>query len=219
MSHLPSLEELLDEPFALILGAGASMDYRFPSWEALKHQLMVRLKDPLDPVASIFGPKTAQDFLFKIQTMKSNQTIDSITEGLDDNRFKLFQLLTASILLNCEENSKSIQYGWIEVFVQKIADLFECKMKSNAKPLNVFSNLHIISLNYDRLFAYRFLYKIDNAIREKMERPRQFEQKGYDLLQEKIGPIIHPHGAIGTFNEGLYRINCSTYLNKQYVSK
>ena len=215
MTEMPSLQKLLNEPFALILGAGASMGYGFPSWYKLKQEMISRLADESDQVANIFGPKMAQEFLHKIRTMKSDETIDTVAERLDGDGFTLFQMLTSSIILKCEEKSKAVEHGWIEVFIDKIANLFEHEMKSERDPLIIFTNLNVITLNYDRLFEYKFSSKIEAAITKRLPRERQFKQLGYDSTLAKIGNVIHPHGAIGSFNEGFHRISCSTYLNKE----
>lgn len=215
MNEIPSLQELLNEPFALILGAGASMGYGFPSWYELKQEMVSRLTDESDPVTNIFGPDIPQEFLQKIQDMKPDETIDTVAERLDGDEFTLFQMLTSSIILKCEEKSKAVEHGWIKVFIEKTVDLFECEIKSGRDPLRIFTNLNVITLNYDRLFEYKFSSEIEAAITDRLPREREFKQLGYDSTLEKLGNIIHPHGAIGSFNEGFVRTSCTTYLNKE----
>ena len=48
MCNIPDLENLLADPCVFLFGAGASLDYNFPSWKGLYPMLMSKMSEGMN---------------------------------------------------------------------------------------------------------------------------------------------------------------------------
>jgi len=198
----------------LVLGAGASMPYGFPSGMGLTNQIILPLKQdmphgvrqnikyitPEHLTALEIGVKHFETFQQSLA--RSALSIDAFIENRSEFK-KIGKLAIALVLQQCEdpdriylgpkpyfnfdeEPDKPRFRSWYHLLWQHIADApFSFENYSKNK-------LSIITFNYDRSLEY-FLF---NAIKENSD-------KSNSDCAEKLSsiPIVHVYGSLGPLRE------------------
>lgn len=213
---LPKLEELIAGKTVLVLGAGASMEYGFPSWDGLGTELINRL-------ASIHLESTDQHdkkmaSMWKNAIEKADFKTTTIDHVIAENygtlveRHWIVQCIKNIISEKEEIDSQEPEQPdrWVERFSEKFISILEVerakKSVDDVKALSVLDGLVVVSLNYERCFAHYFYPKI----REYFNSAR-FEDKDFLRNQRKqlirFFSIYQPHGSLGFMSiPGINRI-------------
>jgi hypothetical protein len=194
----------LTKKTVLILGAGASMPYGFPSGDELKMHIISQLEN----YPTLVGPATQLEHLTREANIEdyhvknfrdelagaSHVTIDRFLENRPEFG-AIGKLAIAATLIPFERSSiismfipskvkdqKRIAEGWYKYFAQQL------RLSSTYWGDGL---LTIITYNYDRSLEY-FLFRILTSTCKKSQ------QECWDIFQTI--PIIHIYGELGAFN-------------------
>jgi hypothetical protein len=188
---------MITKPTVLVLGAGASIPYGYPSGKELRDKILNNLAEtivrPVDSprwrntlYAQGFDPKKVRDF--RNEFLRSQQySIDAFLanrpEFVDIGKFTI-----AMSLIECEQ--EKLLYS---PDAEKKGGVYQYLFSEMADKQADIDNNHLsfITFNYDRSIEY-FLF---NAIKYSFGKT----DKGAKSLLEKI-PIIHVHGWLGPFS-------------------
>jgi hypothetical protein len=208
---LPKLSELLENRITLVLGAGASMDYGFPSWLELKNGLIEELNKNH---GSLKNQAAIDWWKETLNSMSPDQTIDIIATNAPEDYFDTFRILLSLLICRYEEQDKNDKKtGWIEKFAEKYFQLIESAYPDTEKILKLLTNLNIVTLNYDRVFNIRFYGAIEVNLKSILQKPREF-QKVFEQTLSSKAKILHPHGCVGCSGSNEFAIpHAYTYLN------
>jgi len=191
----------------LILGAGASSDYGYPLWGPLKKQMIdLKIDDFLDDIEGLTDEervsheKAYEEFL-NIQQKNDSYTLDRIVYEIDKPKTKHLAP-TGHFLINiagyilAKVEAQRIDAGWVTEFQKILIDHLIANRTTHNAQQNVFSDITVISLNYDRVFEhfisdqfYKKLIEDQRYIPENL--PYSINLSRYTNLK-----IIKPHGYI-----------------------
>jgi hypothetical protein len=206
---------MITQDTVLILGAGASMAYGFPSGQKLKSLIWQKLENCRDVIPIAFGADIAtlaqrEAFDVFVENFRENlllspdYSIDSFLEHHNDDYKKLGKIGIASVLLPLErkrylyddwmlsfttENFSSIirpkDGHWYQYLFNQICK--HCKFEEFSC-----NKISVITFNYDRSLEYYLL----NCLRAKYKKslPECAE------VLKKI-PILHVYGKLGNLPE------------------
>lgn len=186
---------MIGTPTVLVLGAGASIEYGFPSGPALRREIVAALKTPTDDPDSLFGllcqlrfrPDELREFAEKLE--------DSGLPSADiflERRPEWAQLGKAAIgatLVRYEDEDKlrdrSGETRWYEhLWDRLVADADGRVFAQN--------ELSIVTFNYDRSLE-AFLHRAMTTT---------YGMQGADLWAKRTVPIVHVHGSLGVYDPG-----------------
>jgi hypothetical protein len=178
---------LIQTPTTLILGAGASIPYNFPSGRNLLLEVCNNLRDSQNDFFKLIYSSTTNDISlienFRNALLHSSQpSIDAFIE----KRPEFLEIGKATIIaaLLPYENKKILDrngnYRWYEYLFSKLL------LKNPEDFAN--SKFSILTFNYDRSFDYCLFYSLKESFGLS-------EEKTVELIN-KI-PIIHLYGKLG----------------------
>ena len=179
---------MITKPTVLILGAGASIPYGFPSGVELKKQICEELKsgEKRDLIESYLNPTYMASTSSKIDNFISalfysgKQSIDAFLEHRTEYT-QIGKVAIGTILIPYEiENSLFVTTpSWYQDLFNNMNATFE-EFGEN--------KLAIITYNYDRSFEFYLKKALENSYGKS-------EQESIEQLNRI--PIIHLHGTIG----------------------
>jgi hypothetical protein len=179
---------MITTPTVLVLGAGASHPYGFPTGERLKREICGTFSGPDTPAALLLCPQTGHHkfFEFREAFLRSGQpSIDAFLQ-YRPNFLEVGKLAIAYCLIPYENELHLYQMcdpdrggDWYQYLSVKLDAPFE-KFGEN--------RLSIITFNYDRSLEHYLLNALQNS---HAQRPEE-----YAKALAKI-PIIHVHGQLG----------------------
>jgi hypothetical protein len=180
---------VITTPTVLVLGAGASHPYGFPTGERLKREICAAFYAPDTAAAQLLYPpfsETAGFFEFREAFLKSGQpSIDAFLQHRR-NFLNVGKLAIAYCLIPCEselhlyEMSDPARGGdWYQYLSEKLDAPFE-RFGEN--------RLSIITFNYDRSLEHYLLNALENSHAQRREECAR--------ALARI-PIIHVHGQLG----------------------
>lgn len=213
MSHrttaLPPLSSILERKSCFILGAGASRDFTLPLWDELKPLLIDRIaKAPKSP-----NSNSLKSFWLDVLGNSSDDvTVDELAmDANNDDEFNFFQQKIEEILLEGEAKSHDPD-NWASKLGRAVGEIFTGDMKNAPKYAR---NLSVVNLNYDRCFNHYYTKGIFESMMKRYKRQR-ITQGHYQLVQNEVENVIHPHGCIGQLNsERLIRCNVDGDYSKK----
>jgi hypothetical protein len=207
---------MITQETVLILGAGVSMAYGFPSGQKLKALIWKKLENCGDEFIYAMG-MNAEDYGHKHQfdemvkdfrsdlLLSPDYSIDSFLEHHNDNYRKLGKIGIASVLLPLEKRQYLFD-EWMQALIDKnehpdirLADghwyqyLFNHMFK-NCKKVEDFSNnkVSIITFNYDRSLEYYLL----TCLQAKYKKgPIECAKVIQNI------PVLHVYGKLGDIPE------------------
>lgn len=190
---------MIEKPTVLILGAGASMPYGFPTGRELVNIILKHL----NPLTGSKLPTTLKRFGIKANTIRDfsknlaysgRQSVDAFLEHRPE--FLKVGKLAITLSLIPYENElrlfdrKKYETNWYEYLFNKL----------NA-PFNSFheNKLAIITFNYDRSIEHYLITALSSAYGKSTEEC---------AVQLNTIPIIHVHGRLGAlpWQEGFKRL-------------
>jgi hypothetical protein len=188
---------LITTPTVLVLGAGASHPYGFPTGEQLKREICAVFSRTA-PAAQVIRPPHSQTadgrfFEFREAFLKSGQpSIDAFLERRP-NFLDVGKLAIAYCLIPYEEESKLYQVcnpargeDWYQHLSVKLDTSFE-KFGEN--------RLSIITFNYDRSLEHYLLTALQNLHgRYLAESAKALAQIPIIHVYGQLGPHPYPHG-------------------------
>lgn len=204
MDYPNLLLPLLEQPTLLILGAGASVPYGFPSGNQLKNEIFSSLQGKLSPILyQDFGydNQFIEDFKDALR-FTSHPTIDIFLEHKNKYRDIGSYAIAYTILRKEAHNSLFPKKDWYGV----IYDLLSLN-----NPIYDLSNLSIVTLNYERSLEYFLTNNI------KYDCHDELEAKASEAI--KNIQIIHAHGSLGNFNDTPFGISPSKHSQLAIASK
>ena len=190
MDPLPSLDQLLENKTCFVLGAGASADFSLPLWNDLRYLLKEKIEKSDD------RSEMRKYWVGTLNNATDPVTIDELAmEARNDQEFNYLQRNLSEIILQGEAQLHD-KNNWVSTFARAVGQ----KMMDNEIKAPLFaSNISVVSLNYDRCFNHYFAAGIKDSISLKYRRPR-LTQGHYEVIENEIENIIHPHGCIGQLN-------------------
>lgn len=207
---MQKLDELLELPTTIVLGAGASKDYGFPLWGDLKSEFLTFVSE--DENWKSLLEEYADRSIDKIVSHADNSQLIQFQSFITEN----FHYLEAELL----SNNLDISKRWLKTFAQK----FFYDLESNAKfAAKRFKNLNIINLNYDRVFEYEFQQEANKfnmkAISNDIRSDAYFRDTNIEKANLKLN-VVHPHGCLGRLNaDYINQYGPGTKLNNQIEQK
>lgn len=179
---------MIQYPTVLILGAGASIPFGFPSGRDLLVQICTNLRDATrDPFRALvdygFGPEEVASFGYELE--RSGQiSVDAFLENRPEYVEIGKRAISYALIPLENEDNLVMRAGaahWYEYLFARMADVSWEDFRNN--------NLSVITFNYDRsLEHYLFL-----SLRHTYGKEDVYTTK---LLQATI-PIIHVYGQLG----------------------
>jgi hypothetical protein len=177
---------MLTRPTVLVLGAGASIPYKFPSGQELLR--MARVKE-VRPYVGHLSEEEQQQIPAFLEAVKGTleKSLDAMLETRDDIT-AVGKGFMARALLNCERSAKLTTEEpagawyrelWSAISADSLEQVSRCP-------------LTIVTYNYDRSLEYSLI----RALQTKFRRPTTDCAKALD----SIGPI-HVHGCLGLLPE------------------
>jgi len=180
---------MIEVPTLLVLGAGASAPFGFPTGQGLKDRICdpayVNATKPF--LASLNYDVIILDRFVDILKRSGRSSVDAFLESRQDY-VEIGKLMMANVLLECEktdalfENSSNRRQGsnWYDLLFSVIADGIPFEQ--------VGENLNVITFNYDRSLEHYLFTALQNS---------------YHTADEECAariaeiPIIHVHGSLG----------------------
>ena len=177
---------MIHEPTVLVLGAGASMDFQYPSGFGLKRRVLDVL-GPQQPIRALvqacgFDQLSIQNFRTAL-AHSGALSVDTFLEH-QSQYLALGKAAIAAALIPLENADNlfppSSSPTWLELLLQRLHG-----------PLDSWNNnqLSVVTFNYDRVIEQFFSQAL-------MSRYRISLQKAAALLQETVS-IVHVHGSLG----------------------
>lgn len=220
-----TLSELLDDaPVTLVLGAGASKDYGLPDWNELKSGIIEEAhQKPLDLNIS----EEIFDRIIQALEDAGDKTLDNVVGNLGSQidgfeaRCGLQKLITYCLVCaekNCLGQS---DLGWIELFCSELQTYLrsasdQTRKRNYDKRLKNLQTLNVVSLNYDRVFLYKFLAAAKHTLNNKNQ---SFRER---ITLERPPPyakfeLVQPHGVLGTLPKISKRLGKSTFEGLDFL--
>lgn len=165
----------------LVLGAGASVPYGYPTGKQLAHQIIQGENDnELIKELLIMGIDDEKlKAFFRDFAMSSSPSIDAFLEYRQEH-LEIGKLIVARLLIQCEHEKKLFGTDdWYQYLWQHLGTSFD-EFGNN--------KLGIVTFNYDRSLEH-FLF---NALKGKYGKT---DEETADKLKQI--PIVHVHGQIG----------------------
>lgn len=191
----------------LILGAGASADYGYPLWGALRQQMLnldidnfLATVDQLNQTEIAKHKKAYEEFR-NFAISNPSDTLDRIIYRIDQPKYKhqnptghLIINIAGLLLAKVEREKKDGE--WVTKFQNILVDHLITKNDPNKPDQNLLSNLTVVSLNYDRVFEHF----ISHDFYTKMIDHQSYNlpDSGYAsaLSQRNQLSVFKPHGYI-----------------------
>jgi hypothetical protein len=173
---------MINKPTLLILGAGASMPFGFPSGEALVNHICEMSNSDRPDVRAVISNDDDELFTEFKQALKNSGrlSIDSFLEH-NPRYMSIGKLAIAAALIPCEIEQKLFEgNSWYKTLFKNMnatVDEFEK------------NQLTIITYNYDRSLEHFLITALHNSYESVTY------QDAYQMVS-KI-PIVHLHGALG----------------------
>jgi len=179
---------MIEKPTVLVLGAGASQPYGFPTSSELRDEILDNLTPPIESHLSDqikrfhIDPYLIQDFYHAILDSDLS-SVDAVLEHIPElssvGKFVIWFLLK-----KCERNRKlnPQENNWYRYLFDRLQDTSPEKFKQN--------KLSIITFNYDRSIEQYLFKTINTLFRRKLDDEKIKEM--YSCI-----PIIHVHGKLG----------------------
>jgi hypothetical protein len=190
--HFANLRAMIERDVTLILGAGASQPYGFPSGSDLVEQVLLLKPElrPLEDTARVgnFGVDIGEFGAFRDALRASLVTsVDAFLETRRDH-MKVGKRVIAGLLLPHENPDRirvNVKGGWYDYLVNLLHAPTAKDWKKN--------KLKIITFNYDRSLEFALW----GALRAR------YSLSADDALElMSTIPIVHVYGSLGTFATG-----------------
>lgn len=207
--NIINLETVLKGKTVLLLGAGASADYGFPLWDDLKKDFLglIDTRSGLPEFAQHSGASYWRDVL----TENMDTTVDHLAANARDPGVELFQMMTLQIFNQREaQDNKAKKMGWVENLTYEYIRLLKLDERNSSHVKPLLENLSIISLNYDRSFAHRFIRSVDQFLGSVY--PNSYVREGVlKGISKRFRIIIQPHGSLGDLPEEPGQLTIKTH--------
>lgn len=191
----------------LILGAGASKTYGYPTGIGLRNEIL-KLSEHIDAITEISSDNSSvvKNF-FKYFKYSSATSIDSFV-AKNPEYSEISKEVISLILLNCEDEEiffkENLEDNWYEYFLNQI-------LKDEFEDLN-FSNIGIVTFNYDLSLEYFLHVTLSNMYK-----------RNFNDVQKKLKDlkIHHVYGSLNKSIEkyGKTKINLSTINGGEEVDE
>ena len=183
---------MIDDVTVMILGAGSSFQYGFPTGPELKKWMLSEAQKPDTWPKHFDGfcPPEMADDLRNALIASPDDSIDAVLKrrgGLGP----IGRMMIARRIASCEQDKNVFPArGWYK-------DLFHMLRLDDDNFRS--PNLIIITFNYDRSLEYYLMRTIDSAL----------EGHGQKMAKYKLKNIMihHVHGSLGPLNEVPYGLN------------
>jgi hypothetical protein len=186
---------MITKPTVLILGAGASINYGFPSGLQLKAEICKEIKlrnEIFDDLVLSTDEDHVEDFYNNV-LLSSEFSIDAFLEH-NQKYFEIGRRAITNVLIRKEKHVELFE-KWIDKWLDpenKDKHWYQLLFSKLNAPFDDFSknDLKIITFNYDRSLEY-FLWESMKA--------KYSEQDEESILEKLLGiPILHVYGKLGS---------------------
>lgn len=193
----------------LIIGAGASADFGYPLWGALKQQLSnLNVDDFLNRIDGLSSDdidthKVAFEEYLALSQTHSRYTLDRIIYEIDRPKEKHLKP-TGHLVINivgyllAQQEQKDIEGLWVSELQNILVDFVarESGRMQNDHAIDFLENLTVISLNYDRVFEHFIAENFyEKLVAHETYQPKDLPQS-VQLSQKTELKIYRPHGHI-----------------------
>lgn len=167
---MTKFSELINNRLCFLFGAWASYDYGFPKWTKLQKDVENLLNIEKTNTSSVLysHSEVTKEIVENVikEILTEEWTLDSIVSTHRSKPWwiKVFRYWVWKVLIKAEEKDKKSNKSWR---IEDFADLFSSEILAIAKTWwveKLFSNMNIITLNYERLFQYRFWNRVFSNI-------------------------------------------------------
>jgi len=172
----------VSRPTVLVLGAGASMPYGFPSGEGLLKQARIL---PAEQLANTIRPYTRS--LVPLLESAVHGTLDRSLDAMLELRTDLVEVgkaFMARVLLECEFQHRSSRQDGNGAWYRGLWDAFDLRTLESFRA----TPLTLITYNYDRSLEYSLM----RSLRERFQATNEECAQALDC----VGPL-HLHGRLG----------------------
>lgn len=204
---VPNLKNLIDDKVLLVLGAGGSIDYGFPDWEGLAQKIIERLDSVIANSTDDFDREMAKEWQGTLKSADfKKQTIDHVISSNYGNLVRRHWIVNILKDVIYESEKKDLESTpkderWVERLSAKYMDLLRLaeNQSSDSDILKLVDNFRVVSLNYDRSFAYYFFPNLVNYFHRANLKDRDFLMSQSNNL---VGffRTYQPHGSLGFFS-------------------
>jgi len=182
---------MIENNTVLILGAGASVDFGYPTGKTLRKEIIkylgnVQVIDKLASEAQL-GPETEKTFIKEFRDeleSKHPSSIDQYLAGRVQGERDLAKKVIARILFECEEKCDifDIEFNWLDL-------LYKTMMQGVTAKSFSLNKLTVITFNYDRVLQHYLFERLAASVTPQEE----------NLIKSHLQsiPIYHIHGRIG----------------------
>jgi hypothetical protein len=203
----------------LILGAGASVDYGYPTWVQLRQQMLeldiehflasevkinYRGDTGLNPT-DIAAHKEAHDEFCRFTKSNPDSTLDQIIYRIDQPKEKHLNpsgnlLINIAGLLLAKVELEKKDAGWVTNFQEVLVEYLVAKMDPSRPDQNLLRNLSVISLNYDRVFKHFIAHDFYKKIVDRPSYNLPSAGSAITFSRNNRIKVFNPHGYICRLN-------------------
>lgn len=185
---------MIETPTVFVVGAGASIEYGFPSGFDLLRQVLDGVTNDTAIVrqqllAAGFREGDLEDFYQQLKYSES-LSVNTFLEGNEPQIVEIGKTSIATMVLHFERSCKETE----KLFLPNLADhwlryLWNL-MRAQCGDVNSFrrNNVWFVTFNYERTIEYYFQTVLANAFR--------LSQHDATKLQKDVIPVVHLHGLV-----------------------
>jgi len=218
---IPKLEELVKNDLVFIFGAGASMDYGFPSWGQLYCQLVAHIQQESESIQDEVTLQLSKLWLDRLLAYKDRVdqnlvTIDKIIADESKTNVQRNYIVSKiekilGDLENLDLNGPNIaKQGdqddpnagkWIAQLSNEVLRIFRNFPNSDfdSKTVELLLRVKFISLNYERCFAHHFFRQLSDHFSLQEFSNRYFLSERESEIRDFF-TVYQPHGSFGSKN-------------------
>jgi hypothetical protein len=190
-------------PTVLVLGAGASSDYGFPTGDKLLEEIQSDCLDDASHLRRFCSNSFAAQFVYFIKSTPG-LSIDEVLEHHPQLR-QIGKTAIAARLMPCEMASNLFEVSrrtgsWYQY-------LWDCIRTPTFDDLIHLNNMSIVTYNYDR--------SLDHYLRLSMKSAYRKSDDDVEQVMSQI-PLIHLHGQLGSLAEFPYGIDIKTLSDEKF---
>ncbi len=196
----------------LVLGAGASADYGYPTWSELREQMLALdldavLKENLSLDEKDFDShKAAHEEFRELSDRHPDATLDRIVFLIDKPKTKHLEP-TGHLLINlagyllAKVELEGTDGGWVTELQDLLVELLARGSSKEPAERNRLENLTVVSLNYDRSFEHFVSRGFYGKLRDHADYKPPDLRFSITFSRQNRLSVLKPHGYISALSD------------------